>query len=400
MPIRKCRQILRLSRRAAALLVVWALAGVCFADSTPEPDFNALRESSLTVWQAIARGDEKVDDMLGVFQQRTGIIARSLPVTADNLLMQYAYAQASGTLPDIIIYPEDQVVTLRDLNLPQLPRAWLDELRDIREGGRVAEVFAGHYLLMYYNRAEYPSAPTDWQQIIDRHARTGRPQVAVISPVIYFSNPFWYANGTFNGIGGWQRTDIDGVYAGIDAYKRLWTSGVIDPRCAGGGCLADLFLNGRLPIAIGEARGLEAVAASLGPDMGVAPLPALNGKPMKSLRIPYVLSIAKPLDGTRLNSTRALIEFLQGDEGQSLIAQITRIKPDHQADADHAQLGNIFDDVLQNGTYTASDLGALSAIFTTLGPDFNAFLTSNQGIDAFRNATIEQLIAAGDADDE
>ncbi len=266
-----------------ALVGVWALAAepgkiLIWADDTRAPVFQAVGEQ---------------------YTKATGIPVEVVQIGFGEIRGQFTTAAPAGQGPDIIIGAHDWVGELAAngllaaIDLPADLKAQFDAvaLEAFTYGVLYGLPYAREGIALMYNKQLVPVPPKTWDELLELARQLTDPTVpqygfVVQNPDPYHSFPFVSALGGY--IFGYKDgklnpcdvgLDSPGAIEGVKYFDALIEEGLL-PAGLDWNTWTSLFAEGRIamvitgPWAIGIAKGA-------GIDVGVAPIPPIQGKPPK-----------------------------------------------------------------------------------------------------------------------
>ncbi len=273
------------------------MAAVASLAAAPEP---------VTLWHTQDRTQAKI--LAGLVKDFS--IESGVQVTLETGLdlMEALVVQAEiGKPPDAVLAPSDITSLAARIELHEIPAAMNggvtpEMLSTVSLDGRVygVPVFDGNHLVLYYNRKLVKAAATTWEEL-----ETVKP-IAMHFDAPYSVVPFFGGSISF----------MDRCAEAIQAYKNLAERGVIKRDCDYT-CASDDFYAGKFAYAINGDWAFGDASRALGADLGVAPLPSLNGRKMVSPRATHALFFpARSLEGPRGESLRLLAAYFARPEVQ------------------------------------------------------------------------------------
>lgn len=281
--------------RAFELGVV--LAAVASLAAAPEP---------ITLWHTQDRTQAEIlAGLVKDFSRESGV-----PVTLETGLdlMEALVVQAeSGRPPDAVLAPSDITSLAARIALDEIPQAMnagvaTELLSTVSLGGRIygVPVFDGNHLVLYYNRKLVKTPASTWEEL------EALKPIAMHFDAPYSVVPFFGGNISFT----------ERCSEAIQAYKELVDRGVIKRDCDYA-CVSDDFYAGKFSYAINGDWAFGDASRVLGADLGVAPLPSLNGRKLVSPRATHALFFpARSLAGPRGVSLRMLAAYFARPEVQ------------------------------------------------------------------------------------
>jgi len=282
---------------------------------------HAFEEGALSVWINGDKGYNGLQKVGDKFAKEMGVKVKV--EHPDGVTDKFQKAASAGAGPDIFIWAHDRfgewstgglIVPVNPSDAVKkdiAPFAWeAVTIGDKVWGYPIAVEAVG----LIYNKALVPSAPQSFEEIIELDkslATAGMKAILWDYNNTYFTWPLLAANGGYafkkeNGLYNPKLTGVnnEGAIAGVDMLKKLIDLKVM-PVGADYGVMDAAVNKGDVAMMINGPWAWANLKKS-GIDFGVAPVPAINGKPGKS----FVGVLAATVNAASPNKDLA-IEFLE-----------------------------------------------------------------------------------------
>lgn len=277
---------------------------------------SAQAAPPLRLWYEKYELNHVLEQLLRDYRQSSGQAVIGSYVPTSDLRNTSIRAVAQGSAPDMMLVPSDFLGSRDLLRLSQLSAAviaGLDERAQAsvtsRDGVYGVPLLFGNHLMLLYNRRLVTEPASDWQAILAQKAAAEARGARIIGwkvTEMYWLIPFLTAFGADPVVDGKLRMDTPQMAAALRFYRQQLDGGLINPRCSYE-CSYELFADGIYAYAINGDWALHALRARMGSKLAIAPLPTINGQPMR----PYSGSIALVFPNDSLNGPRgaALLDF-------------------------------------------------------------------------------------------
>jgi maltose-binding protein MalE len=321
-------------------------------------------KQKIVVWHTQERLQARfLREMLTTFAMQTPGLTVELEDIVD-LSAVLLKGATLGALPDVVLAPADFVGMHAPLRLSTVGRTQQNSqvapehyAAVTIDGAAYGEpVLSGNHLVLYYDNALLPAAPSSWEELTRWKAegRIGAPRARRGAPGgwpfgdPYFFLPFLLASGGLDL--ATARIDVTRANDALVAYEALSKGGLVQADCPYA-CATEDFFAGRFAFVINGEWAFEETRAALGTRFGMAPLPTLGGKRMTSPRGVFALLFPNEgLSSGKGPTLRALARWLQSEEVQRSYVREARRFPVHArvsaelptlGDAQFAALGRI-----------------------------------------------------------
>jgi ABC-type glycerol-3-phosphate transport system substrate-binding protein len=271
------------------------------------------------------------------FSRETGVVVGSRDIPLSVLDGPLEASVRDGSHPDAVLVPSDHVAAAAGLRLSEVPRTLLSSESDPRSLALAAldgtlfgvPLILGNHLVMYRRRELLARSRCSLESLASLPMKEG---VSVLG--LACREPYWllsfllWAGGEL--VDGAEATlETPAMIRALRALRQLVRRG-ITPADLTGARLLDALGQGRLAATIdGEWRYVD-VARRVADRFEVAPLPTLEGRPLRAVYTALVLIFpGRSLEGRRGKLLERLARHLQGHEAQQLWAAEGRRIPVH-----------------------------------------------------------------------
>lgn len=284
------------------------------------------------------------EDTARSFSEATGIAVQALGFDTEEAKGDLLIARQFDVQPDMILMPADFLGLYRELDLTPLDPAWLS-IRPSEVIAGTGEVdgqrfgvplISGNHLVLYFDRRRVEQPLTDFADFLIDLPEPDTPPLA-----LNYREPYWFLP-VYLALGGSLAPGDVGLDPAVmeralGVWQRLAAGGVLDPHCDYA-CTQGALAADRAPYSINGDWAFGSYRQRLGDQLGVAPLPAIDGRPLRPLVSSYVLALpALDRHGEdRRAAILALLDWFQRPEQQRAINRRYGLLPADQAALDAA----------------------------------------------------------------
>jgi len=268
--------------------------------------------------------------ILQKFGELNGVKIRSEYLGVDDLKPKMMTMIESKSVLDAVIVPSDNVgmhpffkhsEITKNLFKAQIPeRTWESGYSDGKLYG--APIIQGNYLVLYYNKSLIKEPAKDWETMRRQKTELDAKNIATLT---------WHHNSSYlflpflEAFGGWPLNNgkvglnTPAMVEALTFYKDLRMTHNIALDCDFH-CAREAFKAGKVAYILTGIWDGKELYNTLGDNLGVAPLPQLNGKKMLSPFSTYVILFpSNGLEGTERTNLIKLVDYLQSDVVQKQI---------------------------------------------------------------------------------
>jgi maltose/maltodextrin transport system substrate-binding protein len=340
----------------------------------------ALEEGTLTIWLGPQKADANLATVAEKFTAELGVPVKVEVV--DPAVEKFQNAAATGDGPDIMIWAHDRFGEWAAGGLIQavspsqevvdgiLPTAW----DAVSFGGKVwGYPVSVEAVGLIYNKALVQTPPADFADIANVTVPEGVKPIMWDYNNTYFTMPLLMANGGYAFVkkdGSYDGKDTgvanEGAIAGATVLKGLIDSGIM-PAGVDYGVMDGAMAKGEVAMVLNGPWAWSGYKAA-GIDIGVAPIPTVNGKVS-----PPFLGVYSAAVNAASPNTDLAIEFIENymltDEGLAA----------WNANGDLGALADISSGAAQNDPLVAATLAnAATGIPMPSNPEMGAFWSAMQ----------------------
>jgi maltose/maltodextrin transport system substrate-binding protein len=340
----------------------------------------ALEEGTLTIWLGPQKADANLATIAEKFTADLGIPVKVEVV--DPAVEKFQNAAATGDGPDIMIWAHDRFGEWAAGGLIQavspsqevvdgiLPTAW----DAVSFGGKVwGYPVSVEAVGLIYNKALVQTPPADFADIANVTVPEGVKPIMWDYNNTYFTMPLLMANGGYafvkkDGTYDGKDTGVanEGAIAGATVLKGLIDSGIM-PAGVDYGIMDGAMAKGEVAMVLNGPWSWSGYKAA-GIDIGVAPIPTVNGK----VSPPFLGVYSAAVNAASPNADLA-VEFIENymltDEGLAA----------WNANGDLGALADISSGAAQNDPLVAATLAnAATGIPMPSNPEMGAFWSAMQ----------------------
>jgi maltose/maltodextrin transport system substrate-binding protein len=340
----------------------------------------ALEEGTLTIWLGPQKADANLAAVAEKFTAELGVPVKVEVV--DPAVEKFQNAAATGDGPDIMIWAHDRFGEWAAGGLIQavspsqevvdgiLPTAW----DAVSFGGKVwGYPVSVEAVGLIYNKALVQTPPADFADIASITVPEGVKPIMWDYNNTYFTMPLLMANGGYAFVkkdGSYDGKDTgvanEGAIAGATVLKGLIDSGIM-PAGVDYGIMDGAMAKGEVAMVLNGPWAWSGLKAA-GIDIGVAPIPTVNGK----VSPPFLGVYSAAINAASPNADLA-VEFIENymltDEGLAA----------WNAKGDLGALADISAGAAQNDPLVAATLAnAATGIPMPSNPEMGAFWSAMQ----------------------
>ena len=256
------------------------------------------------------------------FEKETGIKVNAKWIDQSELKSRLIKILAMKDVPDVLIQPSDNIGMVefasfsevsQDLLNPELRQETLDA---VTLNGNVygIPIIQGNHLLLYYHKGMIQEPAENWQELIEQEKLVGKGQLIHWSFMeMYWFVPFLLSFGEPPLVDDMPNLDTPGMRAALKYVWGLSRENVLDRRC-NYTCSEQRFIRKESAYLINGIWSYQTLKQPLGNELGVALLPKINGKPMRSFSSSIVAAFPnRSLHGPKREALEAFAKFLQGE---------------------------------------------------------------------------------------
>jgi len=304
--------------------------------SLAESTTGSSKEINMVYYRENA--EEFLKTNLAIFEKTTGYKVNLVFVSIHDLKQLLVKAAYKDSLPDVVLAPSDIISLAKTIKLSPIPRSLLvkemqaDAIKSVEFMGKPYGIplMGGNHLMLYYNK-NYVSTPAlTWQELKAQQVDLTEKGIKTLG--LNYSEMYWFTAfaGTFGGdpISDGKITLNSQAY--IDAlkfYKELSTSNFIFKRC-GYDCVHKDFIAEKYAYSINGEWAFNDFEKALGDKLGIALVPAIDGKPFRPLfSTAALLFTGNSLAGPKKKALSKLSQFLQSKEIQDAMSKDAQFLP-------------------------------------------------------------------------
>jgi maltose-binding protein MalE len=326
-------------------MLVWA---VC-ARAEGAADFGPLTYY-LEAWYKLeshAFGRYMFNHVAGDLKYKKDVVLNLNFDTVDRLLKNLEEANGTSALPTVLFVPAYLLPGLvKKYPVAEIPSELMPNMDaqalaavTVNEKFYALPFHLGEHLLLYYNKQYVKEAPAAWKDVLALQEGLTKQNVETI---IWPYNRFRWFMPYWGAFGGWlpaksdQALDVKPLIDSLDYYKALRLKGPVSTVCerfcqkdnCNERCEAMRFASRKVALLISGDWNLREVENPLGNDLGVAPLPNVDGsRAMVNVMSPVVaVFFNNPFEGAQGHVAKTVLEYLSSEKVQdSLFTDGSRI---------------------------------------------------------------------------
>ncbi len=278
--------------------------------------------------------DVFIDQLIADFQaQYPNITVERSHYGNEDLRDQFQTAALADAAPEVVRVPNDFAgpFSALDIIAPATDLFGQDFLGQFFDGALQPAMVGGtlwgvpdnygNHLMLLYNKSLIPEAPKTFDELI---AKAKELTSGDIQGFAYNLNePFWGA-GFYGAFGGWPLDENDQPQFNNQAFidyltfvANLKAEGVVPEECDYN-CADTMFKEGKAAMIINGDWSLGGYADALGDNLGVAPVPPINGNPYTEMTAGKYFMVSKAVldDPAKKDAVVKFITFMTSADVQ------------------------------------------------------------------------------------
>lgn len=271
-------------------------------------------------------------------EQNGGVQVNVVNLPNEELKASIVRTVRNDLAPDIAVFTSDNtayapMMKLSSFDASQLNPYWDESiLESLAFNGRIhgLPLQRSNRLLMFYNKALVQFPAREWETLLEQ-----APDLLTrnLLPVgVLYDEPYWFAHFATHFSAQFTLNDRPTLNTlemaeSLKFFKQLVDAQVIRNDC-GYDCVSKDFYQGKVAYALNGVWAINEAAEALGNDLGITPLPTLDGRAMKALT--SIVMLTFPNDswhGPNQKVIRAFAKFLRTEQAQIEIAIATKMLP-------------------------------------------------------------------------
>lgn len=283
-----------------------------------------------TVQVAFTQSDSALKAILDRYSEEVDPGFHFVWVAQSDLQSRLLNNRAPQDLPHVLIAAEDILSSANNLRLSSVHvhQKYHSTIRNTDDYASGVRISKGNQLVLYYNKQLAPVPATAWKDLPSTVLSIGKDDYLIGWSILdmYWAIPFITAFSLGTDLEP-QKLVVSSKTS--EAFAFIWRAiraGEIDLNC-GYVCNNQRFTQGRQPYLINGTWAYHELKTALNADLGVARLPTIDGRPMKSYFSYQV--IAFPNDSLNSVYSKRLarfVEYMLSDKVQKeLLGTITSL---------------------------------------------------------------------------
>ena len=266
--------------------------------------------------------------ILSQFTAETGVKVVIKAFKNNELKSELIQRSNVQQLPDAIIVPSD-FLGLKQINVSSIPNEIISpnlykqalKSAEVNDQLKGIPIVFGNHLVLFYNKSMIEQVPSNWEELLLQRNQFSNPKdfIAWSYYEMYWFIPFLGAFDSVPFSEGKPTLNTPQMAQTLEWYQRFLDQRIIDTNCEYN-CVNNRFKAQSLAMAINGVWEYQAYKKALGDNLGVAALPRLGDKKMKSYFSSHTLAFPNQgLQGPKAEPLKKLAEFLQREDIQTLI---------------------------------------------------------------------------------
>lgn len=263
-----------------------------------------------------------IASMMQQFSAQSGIEVQIEYIDQEELKATVLKRMELHNPPDMLIMPADHVGMFKFMKYSAFKKSIFKANvpastweMGITEGKLyAAPIVQGTHLVLFYNKGLVSHPAQNWQEMGRQQLRFNASGVTTI--LWQQASPYWFLP-FLDAFGGWPMNNgkielnTPAMVAAINYYDKLGEQFLPRVLC-NNDCIFQAFKARKVAYIISGAWDSKLLFKELGDQLGVAPLPEANGKPMRSPFSTYVVAFPdNSLEGVKRAALIELTNYLQ-----------------------------------------------------------------------------------------
>ena len=251
-----------------------------------------LEAKQVTIWHQKERATPIIQEVLKPLEQRFDVEFSVHYFATNDLKTALISSAYNGKQPNVVLIPSDFFGEYKSFGLLPIPdplRAKLPTDNVTWQQSRIDQrfygipLYIGNHMLLYYNKSVIKAPASSWQQLIAQKSQLMHGQKLI---GWNYKELFWFVHfaSAFNAFPvtkGDVSLDTKEFASALTFYRNLSLTGLIPSTCDYG-CSSKRFINGEFAYSLNGDWAFRELKDALGQQLGIAPLPNIDGNPMKS----------------------------------------------------------------------------------------------------------------------
>jgi arabinogalactan oligomer/maltooligosaccharide transport system substrate-binding protein len=295
----------------------------------------AAEPITITFWEQEGEDvDVFIDGLIADFQTANpNITVERTHYENEALRDQFQTASLANAAPDLVRVPNDFAGPFSTLQIIAPASALFDDaflgqffpgsLDPAKVGGTLWGVpdNYGNHLMLIYNKSLIAEPPATFEDLITQAKDLTKGDVQGFA--YNLNEPFWGA-GYYGAFGGWPLDEKDQPTFDNQAFidyltfvAKLKTDGIVPQECDYA-CADTLMKDGKAAMIINGDWSLGDYTTALGDNLGVAPVPPINGKPYTEMTAGKYFMVSNVVvdDAARKDAVTKFITYMTSPEIQ------------------------------------------------------------------------------------
>ncbi len=276
---------------------------------------------------------EQFKNVFEAFSKASGIAINTTWMDRNELKARLMSGGSLARSPHIIIAPSD-IIGLQDLNLAvDIDKIYKGPIPKTPKGAIIEEkmlpIYKGNHLLLYYNKQYVRQPATTWAELEALESQLSEAISVLAMPMMrmYMFAPFAAGFGETLDRNKKPNLDTPAVRRALEFTWNLEKKGILNLECDYE-CNVAKFLKHEAAYSITGVWDYERFSKELGDNLGVAPLPKINGTQMRSYGS-YFIAIfpVRLLETQEKENINAIAEYLVSTEFQQRVFPLFKELP-------------------------------------------------------------------------
>ncbi len=370
---------------------------------------------TITFWEQEGEDvDVFIDGLIADFQAANpNITVERTHYENEALRDQFQTASLAEAAPDVVRVPNDFAGPFSTLEIIAPASALFDDafLGQFFPGSLDPAVVAGtlwgvpdnygNHLMLIYNKSLIAEPPATFEEMITvaKELTAGDVQGFAYN----LNEPFWGA-GFYGAFGGWPLDENDQPTFDNQAFvdyltfvSSLKTDGVVPAECDYN-CADTLMKEGKAAMIINGDWSLGDYTTALGDNLGVAPVPTINGNPYTEMTAGkyFMVSNAVLDDAARKDAVTAFITYMTSPEVQKQWLDEFKRLPSNTVIAEDPSIAS---DPILAGSMSALSVGRGQPAAPEMRCAFDAWRPSLEGVMAGTTTPADAAASAQESAD-
>lgn len=334
------------------------------------------------------------------------IIVTNYPT--DDMKATLIPATLKKEAPEIILIPNDFLGYQAAFQLGEIPQSWIAKSTSkklinaslINQKQYAIPIYTGNHLLLFYNKSLIKTPASSWHAMKNQLPKLQAKSVKALAMRV--NKMYWFISflNAYNGFPIKKdniEINIAATVSALKAFKRLISDKLTEANC-NYDCVNSRFLKGEFAYAFNGLWAYQRYQQHFGENFGVAPLPSIDGLPIKSMSSAHVLAFPNySSQSEKADAIKKFALFMQSDEVQITLYRTMHMIPANQKIRKNLKINHNEKVILEQfkNTIAMPPSPSLEALWDAMDVAVNLFLagdlTAEQTAQFIKKQSVREL---------